>query len=185
MRHREYLHLLAISYTERKSQTHASADPHQHTELVVIWVHPPGGPGWGGARDLDFLIKESIMRIRNRPSDNPMMLLRRRKQNEDTGGNPRCHTTEVLSRRICQLDVSLSVAPPSFVVKPGRPSSEFARVEAVQYPHLYRGGVEHDADHGTEGLGGEVVLELCADNAGVACGDLSAMLLICLPLCDP
>ena len=55
----------------------------------------------------------------------------------------------------------------------------------MQYPHLYRGGVEHDADHGTEGLGGEVVLELCADNAGVACGDLSAMLLICLPLCDP
>lgn len=39
----------------------------------------------------------------------------------------------------------------------------------VQYPHLYRGGVEHDADHGTEGLGGEVVLELCADDAGVAC----------------
>ena len=55
----------------------------------------------------------------------------------------------------------------------------------VQYPHLYRGGVEHDADHGTEGLGGEVVLELCADNAGVACGDLSAMLLICLPLMRP
>ena len=55
----------------------------------------------------------------------------------------------------------------------------------VQYPHLYRRGVKHDADHGTEGLGGEVVLELCADNAGVACGELSAMLLICLPLCDP
>jgi hypothetical protein len=45
----------------------------------------------------------------------------------------------------------------------------------VQYPHLYRGGVEHDADHGTEGLGGEVVLELCADDAGVAvrAGDLA------------
>ncbi len=45
----------------------------------------------------------------------------------------------------------------------------FRESRGVQYPHLYRGGVEHDADHGTEGLGGEVVLELCADDAGVAC----------------
>ena len=134
MRHKECLHLLTMSdsHTERNRKTIASAILIQHTELVVIWVHPPGGPGWGGARDLDFLIKESIMRIRNRPSDNPMMLLRRRKQNEKTLGRvaPKCHTTEMLSRRICQLDVSLSFAPPSFVVKPGRPSSEFARVEA-------------------------------------------------------
>jgi hypothetical protein len=88
---------LSPSTLNEIANTHIS-HPHQHTELVVIWVHPPGGPGWGGARDLDFLIKESIMRIRNRPSDNPIMLLRRRKQNEeDTGGglDPKCHTTEM------------------------------------------------------------------------------------------
>lgn len=33
---------------------------------------------------------------------------------------------------------------------------------------LYRGGVEHDADGSAEGLGGEVVPELGADDAGVA-----------------
>lgn len=56
---------LSPSILNEIADTHISR-PHQHTELVVIWVHPPGGPGWGGARDLDFLIKESIMRIRNR-----------------------------------------------------------------------------------------------------------------------
>jgi hypothetical protein len=35
--------------------------------------------------------------------------------------------------------------------------------------HLDVGGVEHDADGSTEGLGGEVVAELSTDNAGVAC----------------
>lgn len=30
------------------------------------------------------------------------------------------------------------------------------------------GGVEHDTDGSTEGLGGEVVAELSTDNAGVA-----------------
>lgn len=34
--------------------------------------------------------------------------------------------------------------------------------------HLYRAGVEHDADHGAERLGREVVLELCADDTRVA-----------------
>ena len=137
MRHKECLHLLTMSdsHTERNRKTIASAILIQHTELVVIWVHPPGGPGWGGARDLDFLIKESIMRIRNRPSDSPMMLLRRRKQNEeDTGGglDPKCHTTEMsLAKDLPARWFSLSFAPPlSFVVKPGRPSSDFARVEA-------------------------------------------------------
>jgi hypothetical protein len=75
------------------------------------------------------------MRIRNRPSDSPMMLLRRRKQNEeDTGGglDPKCHTTEMsLAKDLPARWFSLSFAPPlSFVVKPGRPSSDFARVEA-------------------------------------------------------
>ena len=32
------------------------------------------------------------------------------------------------------------------------------------------GGVEHDTDGSTEGLGGEVVTELSADDTGVACG---------------
>lgn len=41
--------------------------------------------------------------------------------------------------------------------------------------HLYRAGVEHDADHGAQALRGQVVLELCADDTGVACeDDLSA-----------
>lgn len=92
-----YITLPSLTLTLNENRkTRASTNPHQHTELVVIWVHPPGGPGWGGARDLDFLIKESIMRIRNRPSDNRMMLLRRRKQNERHLGvtrnvtQPRC-----------------------------------------------------------------------------------------------
>jgi len=35
---------------------------------------------------------------------------------------------------------------------------------------LYRRRVQHDADGGTEGLGRQVVLELGADDAGVAVG---------------
>ena len=65
--------------------------------------------------------------------------------------------------------------PFSFAAHPsfgGQTRTSIVRIResrGVQYPHLYRGGVKHDADHGTEGLGGKVVLELCADNAGVAC----------------
>lgn len=33
---------------------------------------------------------------------------------------------------------------------------------------LYRRGVKHDANRGTEGLGGERVAELSTDNTGVA-----------------
>ena len=42
-------------------------------------------------------------------------------------------------------------------------------------PKLYRRRVKHDADGGTEGLGREVVLELGADDTGVAvrAGDLA------------
>ena len=161
---------MSDSHTEQNRKTIASAILIQHTELVVIWVHPPGGPGWGGARDLDFLIKESIMRIRNRPSDNPMMLLRRRKQNEETlGGKPvMSHNRDALAK---DLPARCFPFRCSSVVR-GQTRTSIVRIResrGVQYPHLYRGGVEHDADHGTEGLGGEVVLELCADNAGVAC----------------
>ena len=42
-------------------------------------------------------------------------------------------------------------------------------------PHLYRGGVKHDADGGTERTGREVVAELSADDTRVAvsAGDLA------------
>lgn len=41
--------------------------------------------------------------------------------------------------------------------------------QVINTGHLDVGGVEHDADGSTEGLGGEVVAELSTDNAGVAC----------------
>jgi hypothetical protein len=99
------------------------------------------------------------------------MLLRRRKQNErDTGVTRMPHNRDALATGLASSMISFFLCSlRHLAVKPGRPSSEFARVEACSYPHLYRGGVEHDADHGTERLGGEVVLELCADDAGVAC----------------
>lgn len=40
--------------------------------------------------------------------------------------------------------------------------------QVINTGHLDVGGVEHDADGSTEGLGGEVVAELSTDNAGVA-----------------
>ena len=61
----ECLPVMSQRYT-KQNRIHVRHKPSSSTlDLVVIWVHPPGGPGWGGARDLDFLIKESIMRIQS------------------------------------------------------------------------------------------------------------------------
>jgi hypothetical protein len=88
------------------------------------------------------------------------MLLRRRKQ-KDNGSIDA--TVRLLSSRVCLYSLSL---PPPIAVKPGHPSS--SNRDYAEYPHLYRGGVKHDADHGAERLGGEVLLELSANDTRVA-----------------
>jgi hypothetical protein len=81
----------------------------------------------GSARDLDFLIKESIMRIAHISE----MLLRRRKQIR-THGIEECHTIGVaLAEFLPSIDVFLFPLQPGHPwIKPGHPSSNARESQA-------------------------------------------------------
>jgi hypothetical protein len=70
------------------------------------------------------------------------------------------HTTAVLSLRARYLRLVIHHA---IAFRPFVPVSP-----KIVIGSLYRRRVKHDADGGTEGLGRQVVLELGADDAGVA-----------------
>ena len=60
------------------------------------------------------------------------------------------------------------------------PSAVASTRSSMAQRRSYRAGVEHDAHHGAEALGWEVVLELCSYDARVACATFSVSLLLLL-----
>jgi hypothetical protein len=123
--------------------------------FVIIWVLPPGVRVWELQGFFDFLRKKSIVRHPFRNAPTPAKAKRQRidRRNSAAAVFPGLPVFSFPSASHC-------------AVKPGHPSS--SNRDYAEYPHLYRGGVKHDADHGAERLGGEVLLELSANDTRVA-----------------
>jgi hypothetical protein len=122
--------------------------------FVIIWVLPPGVRVWELQGFFDFLRKKSIVRHPFRNAPTPAKAKRQRidRRNSAAAVFPGLPSFSFPSASHCGQTRT------SIIVK-----SRYA-----EYPHLYRGGVKHDADHGAERLGGEVLLELSANDTRVA-----------------